>query len=137
MLFKANATARTIRHTIAAAIAISVGSACAHAQITLRPAPERTLERPVSRDVEPAVRESLQFGTNTLTASPMSMSARASEFQQLQQEADILDRQLSLIRRIAKFAGPSIVHIEASKKSDPGKGFASKPSRRSWRWRHR
>ncbi len=125
MLFKANATVRTIRHAIAAAIAISVGSTSIHAQITLRPAPERAVERPVSRDAVPPEREALQFGTNTLAASPLNMSARASEYQQLQQEADILDRQLSLIRRIAKFAGPSIVHIEASKKSDPGKGFAS------------
>ena len=125
MLFKAKATVRTIRHAIATALALSIGSATANAQITLRPGTERSIERPVSRDAEPLIRESLPFSSNTLTASSLNVNARASEFQQLQQEADMLDRQLSLIRRIAKFAGPSIVHIEASKKSDPGKGFAS------------
>ena len=125
MLFQANATVRTIRHALAAAIAISVVSATAQAQITLRPAPERIVERPVSRDLEPVVREPLQFGSNSLAVNSLTVSARAAEFQQLQQEADVLDRQLSLIRRISKFASPSIVHIEASKKSDPGKGFAS------------
>lgn len=123
MLFQA--TVRTIRHALAAAIAISVASTTVQAQINLRPAPERVAERPVSRDVQPVARETLQFGNNSLTANSLNVSARATEFQQLQQEADVLDRQLSLIRRIAKFAGPSIVHIEASKKSDPGKGFAS------------
>lgn len=129
MLFQANATVRSIRHAIAAAIAISVASTTAHAQITLRPAPERTnqrsFEHPVSRDAEAVVREPLQFGSNNLAVNSLNVSTRATEFQQLQQEADVLERQLSLIRRIAKYAGPSIVHIEASKKSDPGKGFAS------------
>lgn len=125
MLSKANATVRTIRHAIATAIALSLASATAQAQITLRPGPDRIVERPVSRDAEPVLRESTPYGNNSLTASSLSMNARATEFQQLQQEADMLDRQLSLIRRIAKFAAPSIVHIEASKKSDPGKGFAS------------
>ncbi len=123
MLFQA--TVRTIRRVLAAAVAISVASTSVQAQITLRPAPEHVAERPVSRDVQPVARETLQFGSNSLTANSLNVSARATEFQQLQQEADVLDRQLSLIRRIAKFAGPSIVHIEASKKSDPGKGFAS------------
>ncbi len=123
MLFQA--TVRTIRRVLAAAVAIFVASTSVQAQITLRPAPERVAERPVSRDVQPVARETLQFGSNSLTANSLNVSARATEFQQLQQEADVLDRQLSLIRRIAKFAGPSIVHIEASKKSDPGKGFAS------------
>ncbi len=125
MLFQANATVRTIRHAMAAAIAISVASGTAQAQITLRPTPERTVERPVSRDAEPLMREAPQFSSNSLAVNSLNVSARASEFQQIQQEADVLDRQLSLIRRIAKYAGPSIVHIEASKKSDPGKGFAS------------
>ncbi len=125
MLFQARATLRSIRHAIAAAIAISVAGSNVQAQITLRPAPERTLERPVSRDAEPVGREPIQFGSTNLTASSLNHSARAAEFQQLQQEADMLERQLSLIRRIAKYVGPSIVHIEASKKSDPGKGFAS------------
>ncbi len=125
MLSKAKATVRTIRHAIATAIALSVASVNAQAQITLRPGPDRIVERPVSRDAEPVLRESTPYSSSTLAASSLSMNARASEFQQLQQEADMLDRQLSLIRRIAKFAAPSIVHIEASKKSDPGKGFAS------------
>ena len=47
------------------------------------------------------------------------------EYELIRQEADALDRQLGLVRRIVKFASPSIVHIEATKTSDPGKGFAS------------
>ncbi len=50
---------------------------------------------------------------------------RDSEFAELQREADALERQLGLIRRIVRFASPSIVHIEATKRSEPGKGFAS------------
>lgn len=50
---------------------------------------------------------------------------RDSEFEMIQREADALERQLSLIRRIIKFASPTIVHIEASKKAGSGKGFAS------------
>ncbi|MEZ6137214.1 MAG: trypsin-like peptidase domain-containing protein [Pirellulaceae bacterium] len=52
-------------------------------------------------------------------------SDRDAEYAELLREADAMERQLGLIRRIVKFASPSIVHIEATKKSDPGKGFAS------------
>ena len=54
-----------------------------------------------------------------------SSADRDAEYQQLLREADAMERQLSLVRRIVKFASPSIVHIEATKKTDPGKGFAS------------
>ena len=52
-------------------------------------------------------------------------SDREREFALLQKEADAMERQLSLVRRIVAFASPTIVHIEAIKTSDPGKGFAS------------
>ena len=55
----------------------------------------------------------------------MTTTERDSEYRQLLQEADALERQLGLIKRIVKFATPTIVHIEATKTSDPGKGFAS------------
>ncbi|RMF44909.1 MAG: PDZ domain-containing protein [Planctomycetota bacterium] len=52
-------------------------------------------------------------------------SAREAIYQQIQQEASVLERQLSLVRNIVRFARPTIVHIEATKTADPGKGFAS------------
>jgi len=52
-------------------------------------------------------------------------TGRDQEYEMIQREADALDRQLGLIRRIVKFASPSIVHIEASKKANSGKGFTS------------
>jgi serine protease Do len=103
----------------------------AKAQIQLRPTQEAYApsipyddssrrQKPVSRGV-PAPLQQLNFEAPIATAN----SNRELEFQQLQEEADALERQLGLIRRIVKFASPSIVHIEATKKSDPGKGFAS------------
>ena len=93
MLFQANAAVRSIRHAIAAAIAISVAASTAHAQITLRPAPKRTVERPVSRDSEPVTREALQFGSSSLAVSSLNVSARASEFQT--ETRGLLQRSLS------------------------------------------
>lgn len=52
-------------------------------------------------------------------------AGRQAEYEGLLRESQALERQLSLIRRIVKFASPSIVHIEATKKADAGKGFAS------------
>lgn len=58
---------------------------------------------------------------------PVSPSStdRDYEFAQLQREADALERQFSLVRRIVKFTSPSIVHIEATKRAEPGSGLAS------------
>ncbi len=101
----------------------------AQAQILLRPAPEPIAsssnfddssrrQRPVSRETTSELpNQSRNFANN--------FSSRDLEYQQIQAEADALDRQLGLIRRIVKFSSPSIVHIEATKTSDPGKGFAS------------
>lgn len=54
-----------------------------------------------------------------------SVTNRESEFSQLQEEVSSLQRQLSIIRRIVRLVSPNVVHIEASKKSEPGQGFAS------------
>ncbi|MBX3422496.1 MAG: trypsin-like peptidase domain-containing protein [Pirellulaceae bacterium] len=97
-------------------------------------------QRSVSRNVlpEPMVQPlaelpvpgglSLQLRGNDpsrTTASGSATDNRDQEFESIVREAEALDRQLGLIRRIVRFAGPSIVHIEASKKSGAGKGFAS------------
>jgi serine protease Do len=50
---------------------------------------------------------------------------RDAEFRALSAEVDLLERQLSLVKRVVKFASPSIVHIEAAKASQPGPGFAA------------
>jgi serine protease Do len=50
---------------------------------------------------------------------------RDYEYHQLGQEASILERQLNLVRRIVRLASPTVVHIEASKKSEAGPGLAS------------
>jgi serine protease Do len=48
----------------------------------------------------------------------VSHAEREREYQSIQQEADVLQRQISLVRRIVSFAMPSVVHIEASKKAE-------------------
>lgn len=50
---------------------------------------------------------------------------RDAEFRAINAEVDLLERQLSLVKRVVRFASPSIVHIEASKASQPGPGFAA------------
>ncbi len=132
-------------------LALLVAGSGVQAQITLRPSQDQAATgnptqgssrrpRPVSRGVSPAAPLSgsaLQgSASRSLTPPVLSRSEfrepvrtvsvdREYEFQQLQEEADALERQLGLVRRIVKFASPSIVHIEATKKADPGKGFAS------------
>jgi len=50
---------------------------------------------------------------------------REAEFRSINAEVDLLQRQFSLLKRVVRFASPSIVHIEASKASQAGPGFAS------------
>jgi serine protease Do len=121
MLLKTAIASRTLRHALLLGLTLGLASNT-EAQITMRPGSERPFQKPVSRETD-----SISLDRSQLNPPSPSLptSSRDQEYRQLQQEADALDRQLGLIRRIAKFAGPSIVHIEASKKSDPGKGFAS------------
>ena len=120
-------------------LAMGQVTATAQAQILLRPTPDDVAsgtrldsttkqdssrrQKPVSRGgADPSFeREDFQQPV----APSHSTSSRESEYELIRQEADALDRQLGLVRRIVKFASPSIVHIEATKTSDPGKGFAS------------
>jgi serine protease Do len=101
------------------------------AQISLRPSNDASA---IVQDYQGSSRRSVHVSREAnSTASPLtseltthaSLSPRDAEYQLLQQEADALDRQLNLVRRIVKFASPSVVHIEATKKADSGKGFAS------------
>ncbi len=55
----------------------------------------------------------------------ISQGSRDAEYQLLHQEVTQLERQLGLIRRIVRLVSPNVVHIEASKRSEPGQGFAS------------
>lgn len=119
---------------IALAIAASFGGAVkAKAQIVLRPSQESALggpgvfpdsssrQRHVSRDTGPSMLRREAFETPAAPAA----SNRDSEYEQIKAEAAALDRQFNLVRRVVKFVSPSIVHIEATKTTDPGKGFAS------------
>lgn len=107
-------------------------AATTQAQILLRPTPDginagahsedsSRRQKPVSRGTSPG----FQSPSLEQALAPASSGLRESEYDLIRQEADALDRQLGLVRRIVKFASPSIVHIEATKTSDPGKGFAS------------
>lgn len=125
-----------IRRCLTLGLGISLGgSYCSSllAQITLRSSnePATTFNAPdplgSSRREVQVSREGAAAAQRLTLEEPIVPAAddRDYEYQQLQREADAFDRQLGLIRRIVKFASPSIVHIEATKKSDPGKGFAS------------
>lgn len=120
MLAKTAIAIRSLRRSLLAGLCLGFIAESAQAQITMRPG-DRSFQKPVSRESEPLSLDRTPLSVTSVNAT----AAREVEFRQLQQEADALERQLSLIRRISKFAAPSIVHIEASKKSDPGKGFAS------------
>lgn len=112
---------------------VGLHAAPARAQITLHPSNDAgsvaTQDVPgfSSRRPLPISRET-NLGVNaapTEFSSHAAPSPRDVEYQQLVLEADAMDRQLNLVRRIVKFASPSVVHIEATKKADTGKGFAS------------
>ncbi len=81
-------------------------------------------QKPVSRSNGSAPARTLDSQSYQQQVAPAA-EGRATEYELIRQEADALDRQLGLIRRIVKFASPSVVHIEATKTSAPGKGFAS------------
>ncbi len=91
-------------------------------------------EKPVSKKTPPVFPPG-HFSERSLPSAateepPASFADRANnsrddEYALIAAEANALQRQLNLVRRIVKFAGPCIVHIEATKQADPGKGFAS------------
>ncbi|WP_197356659.1 S1C family serine protease [Aureliella helgolandensis] len=117
-------------------LAAKLNVATAHAQIVLRPsldppsaaseyangdyADSSRRQRPVSREA-PLSSVSRDYNQPVLPES----NSRAHEFKELRAEADALSRQLTLVRRIVHFASPTIVHIEATKTAETGKGFAS------------
>jgi len=115
------------------AILILAVSSTANGQISLKPdipadyqSPEdlsSRRERGVSRNILPL--PAPDAAPIFEPASRSTTSNRDQEFALISREADALERQLRLIRRIVKFSSPSIVHIEASKKSAAGKGFAA------------
>jgi serine protease Do len=87
-------------------------------------------QKPVSRNAPPLATignaESNAPSRYFDQSSPTTrMPDRELEYQQLLDEAKALERQLGLIARIVRFAKPSIVHIEAVKKTEAGNGFAS------------
>ncbi len=124
---------RSLQRVIVVTASCLVGQVAglsASAQTALRPsdpfAPgqlgyESTRQKPVSRSR--TMREQPTANASTLPVS--ATSERQYEFAQLQREADAVERQFNLVRRIVRFTSPSIVHIEATKSTDPGKGFAS------------
>ncbi|MGN6546888.1 MAG: S1C family serine protease [Aureliella sp.] len=69
-------------------------------------------------------------GASTVSETYVSSSDpgardRDHAYRQLQQEAAIVERERALVRRIIQLTLPTVVHIEASKKSDAGPGLAS------------
>ncbi len=139
MLLGSNSWRRWVRVAVGLMV-IGQVAATADAQILLRPtldsnASESRLDsntrldssrrqKPVSRGGLAPSLERQDF-QQPVAPGNLSSSFRDSEYELIRQEADALDRQLGLVRRIVKFASPSIVHIEATKTTDPGKGFAS------------
>jgi serine protease Do len=105
------------------------------AQITLRPVDEParssryTPDYDNRRDRERSSRLDgvvPSFEQREFAASGSAQSgSREEQRRAIQREAVELDRQLGHVRRIVKFASPSIVHIEATKTADSGHGFAS------------
>ncbi len=69
--------------------------------------------------------EAQASGTAGLLAPAIGQNEREAEYNLLNQEVSQLERQLGLIRRIVRLVSPNVVHIEASKKAEPGQGFAS------------
>lgn len=119
MLLRQTSFVRTHKRTLASKLlciaALHYGvitGGAAHAQLTLRPETP-----PVAFDAAGSSRESKD--------SYVTHIDREQEYRQLDNEASILERQLGLIRRIVRLAGPTVVHIEASKKSEAGQGLAS------------
>lgn len=139
MLLGSNTWQRWVRGAVGL-IVLGQIAATTQAQILLRPSPDSNAsgsrldssprhdssrrQKPVSRDSAAPSLEREDF-QQPVAPDSMSASFRDSEYELIRQEADALDRQLGLVRRIVKFTSPSIVHIEATKTSDPGKGFAS------------
>lgn len=140
---------RLVRHSFCVAVGLLVANqalAPLHAQILMRPTQEVMPSRgnndsagygdqgfndyrnsdslESSRRSKPVSRDSRTVQTQEFDSLD-SVPSRETEYQELLQEANALERQLSLIRRIVRFASPSIVHIEATKRTEPGKGFAS------------
>jgi serine protease Do len=98
------------------------------AQIALQPTDQvRSMPSPYSQSRQKPVSRGIQsVDVESARNDPQALSGdREYEYQQLLQEADALERQLSLVRRIVRFASPSIVHIEATKVADAGKGYAT------------
>lgn len=93
--------------TLLSLISSAALSTQASAQVVLRAEAERAANAPLAGETF------------------VSHSDREYEYHQLSQEASLLERQLNLVRRIVRLASPTVVHIEASKKSDPGQGLAS------------
>lgn len=142
---KTNCCLLRVQAALICALVYLLPSQPAWTQITVRPDGSANYdsdetstrrEHPVSRGVlPPAIPETSPFpGRGGIPRTEIatgqfeglsSGSGRDHEFELIQREAESLDRQLGLIRRIVKFTGPSIVHIEASKKANSGKGFTS------------
>jgi serine protease Do len=83
--------------------------------------------------VTPLFAQELSDGSRFISSPVLHLDAssntqaenRDAEFRALNAEVDLLERQLSLVKRVVRFASPSIVHIEAAKASQPGPGFAA------------
>jgi serine protease Do len=61
-----------------------------------------------------------QFPSASRTESPSSSRQRDDQYAQIAQEVDLIERQSSLLRRVVRLVGPTVVHIEATKEEPFG-----------------
>ncbi len=74
-----------------------------------------------------------QFQSARIEESTINSRQRDEQYAQISQEVDLIERQYSLLRRIVRLVGPTVVHIEAIKEEslpDRG-GTVSRPDLRS------
>ncbi len=119
-----------VRWTIGLIAIVLCGSA-ASAQIVLQPSQQAdattaptTSPFESSRRQKPVSRESTNdFREQSLQqAVTADLSDRESSISSCWRRRTAMSRQLSLVRRIVRFASPSIVHIEATKEVEADKG---------------
>ena len=56
-----------------------------------------------------------QFPSAPASEDPSNFRQRADQYAQISQEVDLIERQHSLLRRVVRLVGPTVVHIEAIK----------------------
>jgi serine protease Do len=61
-----------------------------------------------------------QFPSASRVEGPTNSRQRDDQYAQIAQEVDLIERQYSLLRRVVRLVGPTVVHIEATKEEPFG-----------------